>query len=355
MGIRIKKRANGTNAYVVEIRHADFATRRGTYDTREEAEKVVAEVRAEMRAVKSASAAARLAELAKGKRPYGRAKLADVIIAYIDSPKCSKRGRKALKPTAVFVKNVAIEGIDDEWSERYVAIMRSTLTSRGAPYAYSTLMVQLIYIALACKWWAKQNGIRNPEINVSNAFFPRDWEVKRERRLEDGEHERLLEKIRKLACGADHWECFYLLSLETGARLQELAFAEWKELEHGDQLWRIPAGHTKKRTTRRVPLSPRAREVVKKLRSLAKADDPRIFHAMGTAGAISQRFAKLVDDAEIEGLRLHDLRHEAISRMCVHKTKVPIKAIMDIVGHRTYEAFLRYSHMRDDELIGLLD
>jgi integrase len=185
--------------------------------------------------------------------------LADVVAAFRESPKCSSRAAKSLIPVAAFVGAVTVEQADEAWTEQYVAKVRSLKSHMGRNYAYATINGQIMGLVAACKWWAKQNGLRDPIIEISNASFPKDWDVKRDRRLEDGEYARIMEQIASQRNRSDHSRCLVDLCIETGARLQELILAQWSELERADHLWKIPASHTKKKKKRSVPLSGKAR------------------------------------------------------------------------------------------------
>jgi integrase len=357
MGIRERTRASGNVVFEAEIRIADVKPSRATFNDIETAKAWVAQVEGVIKKTLQANTVCKTTDTAKpsGERAYGRAKLANVITDYLESAKCSNRGRQALRPAAGYVGKVTVGEADEIWLEKYVARMRSSESPRGKPYTYSTLHGQIVYMALALEWWAKKNNVLNPDICISTKKFPADWDVRRSRRLENGEHERLLAQMNMLTIGAGHWRCLYELCLETGARLQELSKSEWCEMERDDRIWRIPSAHTKKRKTRRVPLSSRAREIIAQLRDMAKPGESRVFHVLRTPHYLSSQFSFFVKMAGIVDLRFHDLRHEAISRMCINKRNVPIKTIMEIVGHETYEAFTRYSHARDDELIDMFE
>jgi integrase len=78
---------------------------------------------------------------------------------------------------------------------------------------------------------------------------------------------------------------------------------------------------------------------------------PRVFHCFPNPSAFGAHFRKVICRAGIIGLRLHDLRHEAISRLC---TKFPqTEKIMEIVGHRSYDTLLRYRHFKAKDVVGL--
>jgi len=354
MGIRELKRADGRVVFEADLRIANVDRKTATFYTREDAKKFIETAKAEARRALRASASS-LVQQANigGQRNFERAKLADVIALFIDSSACSKRTRKMLVKTPSFVGSVSVARADEVWCEKYVLHMRATLTPQRKHYAFHTIKSQLFLMTQACKWWAKQNKVLNPAIGLTTSVIPAGSDVQRDRRLEDGEYERILARIQERSRRPAHWRCLIDLCLETGARLQELVLAEWSELGRDDQLWRIPEHHTKKKRARKVPLSPKARAVVAELRRLRQADHQRLFEVFPTPHAASSNFTLLVLEAGIADLRFHDLRHEAISRMVVNWPSVHLKTIMEIVGHRDYASFVRYSHLRDEDVVGL--
>lgn len=357
MGIKVKKRVDGSSTFEADVRVKGVERKTMTFETLPQAEHFIETIKSAARKAARSSASHRLAQKAKtgDSRTYGRTLLADVVAAFCESSKCSARSKKSLIPVANFVGAITVEQADEAWTEQYVAKVRALKTHMRTNYSYATINGHIIGIVAACKWWAKQNGLRDPIIEISNACFPKNWEVKRDRRLEQGEYDRIMQQIALLPNRSDHTRCLVDLCIETGARLQELILAEWSELERADHLWKIPASHTKKKKKRSVPLSGKARAVIAELRTLRQADDARIFQVFPTPNSASLQFNRIFNAAQIVDFRFHDLRHEAISRMCIDKPKAPVKAIMEIVGHQTYQAFTRYSHLRDDELVGLLD
>ena len=58
--------------------------------------------------------------------------------------------------------------------------------------------------------------------------------------------------------------------------------------------------------------------------------------------------------AGIEGLRFHDLRHEATSRL-FEQTDLDVMEIKSITGHKTLQMLARYSHLRTERLVARLD
>ena len=63
---------------------------------------------------------------------------------------------------------------------------------------------------------------------------------------------------------------------------------------------------------------------------------------------LSQAFARACKRLEIENLRSHDLRHEAISRLFEKGLSVP--QVAAITGHQDYRMLARYVHLNQFEL-----
>jgi integrase len=355
MGIKTHTLADGSLSFEADIRIKGVDRKTKTFETREQAEEFVDTIKAAARRAVRSGAAHRLAQKTKtgGPRAYNRALLADVVVRFAASTKCSERTKKSLIPVAAFLEDVTVEQADEAWTEDYVERVRKMPTHIKTTYAYSTINAQLLGLAAACKWWAKETRVKNPEIGISNACFPKEWENKRERRIEEGEYDRIMAQAALQPSRKTHWRCVVELGIETGARLQELILANWSEIQCGDQLWKIPAAHTKKKRKRKVPLSAKARQVIAELRTLRQPGDTRLFQVFPNPSTTSDQFGDMIGKTGIEDFRFHDLRHEAISKMCTERIDVPVKIIMDIVGHKTYAAFNRYSHLRDGDLVGL--
>ncbi|MEX3555903.1 MAG: site-specific integrase, partial [Burkholderia gladioli] len=166
------------------------------------------------------------------------------------------------------------------------------------------------------------------------SMFPKGWDAPRKRRLKPKEQRALFGEFRKITgVRRDHWWLMAHLALLTGARLQELALAEWSDFELEECRWTVPAYRCKTREERVIPLGGRARLIMRLLHNRRDPNSPRVFHTMGTPGACSQQFRKLARAAGVIGFRFHDLRHEAVSRMYLRQGKLDEREIMVIVGH----------------------
>jgi integrase len=165
---------------------------------------------------------------------------------------------------------------------------------------------------------------------------------RRERRLKDGELERLSVATRE--CLNPYILPLILFANETGMRRGEILNIQWSDI-NGDTLL-IPV--TKNGHARAIPLTRRARAV---LSGLAGNGGERPFPI--TASALSQAWRRLRRRAGLPDLHFHDLRHEAISRFFELHLTVP--EVASISGHRDARILLRYAHARKDAILAKLD
>ncbi len=150
------------------------------------------------------------------------------------------------------------------------------------------------------------------------------------------------------------------LAVETGMRRSEIVMLrrEQIDLTHGV----ITLTDTKNGDTRYVPLSPFARDALRKWLA-GRPMRGRIFDV--TPGAVTRAFARARDRARKQyealcrqhgrrpvrayfvDLRLHDLRHEATS---VLSDVYPAHKLMKVTGHRDSRMLGRYYHPRGKDL-----
>ena len=102
---------------------------------------------------------------------------------------------------------------------------------------------------------------------------------------------------------------------------------------------------TKNGTSRDVPLSIRAVDVLRGQRS--RQDTPTPFPV--NANAFRLAWERLRKRADLCDLRFHDLRHEAISRFFEMGLNVPEVAV--ISGHKDARMLFRYTHLRAEDLV----
>ena len=67
-----------------------------------------------------------------------------------------------------------------------------------------------------------------------------------------------------------------------------------------------------------------------------------------TAEAIKRSYMRALRRAEIEGLRFHDLRHEATTRL--FEKGLNIMEVASITGHKDLAMLRRHTHLKAEDL-----
>ena len=198
----------------------------------------------------------------------------------------------------------------------------------------------------AIKWAAKRYKIEyDRELFVfARKEMPAAWNGQRERRLFEGEEERLY------AAGIDRkgytytqedWKALIGFALETAMREQEIAFANLTDTRADGYKLYIPRQNSKTGKPRTALLSKKAREIIEIQRATSPPGNKRIFHQFPSPRAICDAFAALTKRAGISDLTFHDLRHEATSRLCESGKLIQME-IMEMTGHDTLKTFKGY-------------
>lgn len=132
-------------------------------------------------------------------------------------------------------------------------------------------------------------------------------------------------------------------AVETAMRRGELCGLRWADVDLMAHTAKILK--TKNGKPRVVPLSGRAIELLTSI-SQRSSDGP-IFDL--SPGGFSQAFKRICDRVGIPNMRLHDMRHEATSRLAV-KLNGDVMALSAITGHETLQMLKRYTHLKAEEL-----
>ena len=163
----------------------------------------------------------------------------------------------------------------------------------------------------------------------------------RQRRLKKGEYESL-EQASHITINPHIWP-IVVFAIETGMRRSEILGLTWENTSLERQLTYLPL--TKNGTSREVPLSTKAVDILRDQRS--RQDTPTPFPV--NANAFRLAWERLRKRADLCDLRFHDLRHEAISRFFELGLSIPEVAL--ISGHKDAKMLFRYTHLKADNLI----
>ena len=137
-----------------------------------------------------------------------------------------------------------------------------------------------------------------------------------------------------------------LFAIETAMRAGEICGLTWNDIYLTKRIAHLPI--TKNGSSRDVPLSKRAIEIIEKLKGI---DEKSVFNV--DAKTLDVLFRRARDKCEIEDLHFHDTRREALTRM---SKKVPVEMLAKISGHKDLRILLNvYYRPEMSDIASLLD
>lgn len=350
----ITKSANGKSWIAVVRKNGVFKKR--TFDTRRDAQEWAGDfesriARADPSAINKPSKIP-FVELA---RSYQETKL--------PKKKGIERERYAIKHLTDFFESYPISGITKQavnnYKEHRLALVAESTVRREIDVLSSILT----------------HAIKDHDFAISNTTQAIDkpaaskW---RDRRVPDVEFDYIMrafatrkrDKNGKLnSSGGDNprHRLIAIFALETAMRQNEICTIDPDDIAPKY----IQLRETKNGNDRKVPLSRRARAVVRLVRYISKdKDSDALFGVTANAVKLAWRRAlvrarklykadcdsagKAVNSKFLADLRFHDLRHEATSRLAL---KVPnVIELSSITGHLDLESLRRYYHTDTDTL-----
>ena len=132
--------------------------------------------------------------------------------------------------------------------------------------------------------------------------------------------------------------------LFTGCRRSEIVGLRWSEI-HGDMLVLADS----KTGPRKVPLNNQARRIIERQpRSASPFVFPSARDPARPRGPELNLWYRVRSEAEIEEVRLHDLRHTHASHAVMNGVPVPV--VSRLLGHSNVRMTLRYAHLGNREI-----
>lgn len=177
-------------------------------------------------------------------------------------------------------------------------------------------------------------GIANPVLMVRKPSPVRA----RDRRLSDKEINNIIQ-----ATESNELPAIIRLLVETAMRRGELAKLRWEHITIRGRTGTALLLDTKNGDDRVVPLSSGA---VAALNLLPRQINGRVITL--SADAITRAFARACDRAGVENARIHDLRHEAVSRL--FDRGLDLTEVAATSGHKTWSMLKRYTHRKAAEI-----
>jgi integrase len=167
-------------------------------------------------------------------------------------------------------------------------------------------------------------------------------ERKRERIITREEEQKLLE-----ACDAprrQHLKPILICALDTGMRQGEIFSLRWRDVDFVNGVLNIQAFNTKTMRARQVAMTTRLQLELERLRETAP-DRPNTL-VFGVIDNVQTSFERARADAGINGLRFHDLRHTAATRLA--GAHIPLSEVGRVLGHSQPSTTYRYINSNID-------
>ncbi len=271
--------------------------------------------------------------------------LMPLMVRYVEEVTPTKKGDSQERYRAAHWKKTNLAEMHlDKITGEVVAQYRD---ARLKEVSANTVRLELAFLSVVFEQCRKEWGlaVSNP---VRQIRMPKPGKP-RQRRLEAGEEDALLAACK--ASRAYYLHSFVVLAIETGMRSGELLAVTWANVNFEKRTIFLP--DTKNGSPRTVPLSTRALNAIQ---ALPRAINGRLFssgyHSIHNAFRLAVEKAQATQPDSVKflrGLRFHDLRHEAVTRL-FEKGLNPIEVGM-VSGHKTLSMLQRYTHLKAESLL----
>ena len=201
-------------------------------------------------------------------------------------------------------------------------------------------------ISSVFNWYREVNSLDSLDNPLANRgkFLPAKGE-ERERRFDTlkDEEARLLNAATQYGDGG--YEHLIRWLVASAMRLQEALMMQWQRVNIDTMTVDIPISGNKTRIFRRVPISPAGATLLREMNSgKVKKISGNVFDL--NPASVETGWKRIKEKAAIEDLHLHDLRHEALSRL--GDLGLSSSELMKFSGHKHSSSLDRYVHL--DEL-----
>lgn len=335
-----RERQNGSWEYIFKRKGVLKAPVYMTFDTEEEGDRYAARVEP---------------MLEQGVVPQemmrGGAQTLDVLV---DLYKVSVRMKQSeldhLPSVRQRVCGVKLARFDYVWVESWVDAMHAD------GFAPSTITKKVSGLARVVDWAMRRKLVtleNNPLRQLPRGYGSSGVTGK----LYDGERDRRLEAVEEGAIRSvltEREALLFDMALETGMRLSEMLTLRMASIDLRQRT--IFLNQTKNGSKRQVPISSTLMGI------LGKEDFTRefLFPEWWSGGdkkksqsTVTHLFARRFKKAGVVNFRLHDLRHEATSRI-YERTSLSDLEVASITGHKGFRMLQRYANLRGSNLAAKL-
>ena len=204
--------------------------------------------------------------------------------------------------------------------------------------AAATVVRELSFMSVAINKAIEIYDCWIPQHPIKKSIRPKEA-APRNRRLENDEYERLMTWCKgapKFKKPSPFW-CYAIdFAIETALRQNEQLTLLWNNISYETKVMSIKAEQTKTGVARVVPLTPHAIDILKSMpRNIA--DKGRVFPM--SCNNFNRGWKAICKNANITGLRWHDLRREACSRLL--EKGLSVSEVQMFTGHKTVALMLQ--------------
>jgi len=170
--------------------------------------------------------------------------------------------------------------------------------------------------------------------------------VKKVKMIPEGDcaRERILtqeEEKRLMAEAAPHFKPFLVVALNTGMRRGEILKLAWAQVDFRNRL--VHVIKTKRNKNRVIPMNNVMYKTLQELRAEANGSE-KVYQSKH----VQSVFGTARKNADLDGLRLHDLRHTFATRLI--QSGVDVFTVQKLLGHSTITMTMRYCHSFEPEM-----
>lgn len=368
-----RKGVNGDVSFLVRIREAGVAVSK-TFKTKKEAEKFIREVKTKIDRGESV-------DITKIKK-MTLAQIFDEYLKHNTVAKGKKYDLEKLKleigkvplsnfkagTFALYLKTKLEQEIPDQAKKKkshplydgHQVVDPDTGKLKKKTYSESTIRKYYYAIKTALFWHAKHHDYTFDRKPFDDNPPPKAWEP-RDRILEAGELDRLLEATNKMYVKREEWKCLILWQYYSCMRAGETLLMKWDEIHldeknpHHSYIF-VPKENTKiadkkNAEDRKVPLRPEFFHFIKdRLMKLKKDGQQLVFgDYWSSSSVLAARFKVICKNAKVSDFKIHDLRHCAVSWYFVNTNLTDIE-ISKISGHIELSTLKRYATLRHSDI-----
>lgn len=292
-----------------------------------------------------------LGEIAHGEDPAAKKKenrdlplIKNLAQDYLERYAAPRKRHRSIEEDKKLLRNIILPSIGNQQVQNTSrrAIESIHLQLERTPYQANRVLALLSKMfSLAIAWkWRDDNPVKGIE---------RYQEEKRDRWLN---REELSRFWKALECYPNHYASLVLkLLLLTGARKSEILQATWDQFDLERGVWTKPAHLTKQKKREHLPLS---EQVLKILYNIKKSNKNNTLYLFPDKTGekpirdIKDFWEKIIKEAELENVRIHDLRHTHASYLVSRGLSLSI--VGKLLGHTQASTTQRYAHLADEPL-----